>query len=90
MPTTVAPPPTRDYFDATPLRWDFAAGVPMEAQHRPLGAWIGMVVAAGFAITQVTEAPAPRAICDELWPEDSPLAPLRNLPHTVILVARAE
>ena len=81
--------PLRDYFDCALLRWRFAEDVPMEAQHRPLGEWIALVVAAGFVLEQVIEAAAPGEICDELWPEDSPLAPLRNIPHTVIVVARA-
>jgi hypothetical protein len=43
-------------------------------------------VQAGFHLQQLVEAPAPLAICDELWPEDSPLAPLRAMPHTAIMV----
>lgn len=85
----LSPYPVRSYDDATPLRWNFAAGIPMQAHHRPLGEWLGWVVAAGLALQQLIEAPAPPEIRDELWPEDSPLAPLRNIPHTAIFVAQA-
>jgi SAM-dependent methyltransferase len=83
----LSPYPVRSYEDNTPLLWNFTAGLPMRAYHHPLGQWLAWVVAAGLVVQQVIELPAPPEICDELWPEDSPLAPLRNLPHTAILVA---
>jgi 2-polyprenyl-3-methyl-5-hydroxy-6-metoxy-1,4-benzoquinol methylase len=81
--------PVRSYMDMALLRWNFDAGLPMQAYHQPLGVWIGWIAAAGLHIEQVIEAPAPLEICDELWSEDSSLAPLRNIPHTAIFVARA-
>jgi hypothetical protein len=83
----LSPYPVRNYFDEEPLLWNFGGDTPMQTHHYPLGQWLGWVVAAGFTLKQVIEAPAPPEVCDELWPEDSPLAPLRNLPHTAILVA---
>jgi SAM-dependent methyltransferase len=85
----LSPYPVRSYDDERPLLWNFAAGMPMQAHHRPLGEWLGWVVAAGLELPQLIEAPAPPELCDELWPEDSPLAPLRHIPHTAIFVAQA-
>lgn len=84
-----SPYPARSYFDQGWLRWHFAPGVPMEAQARTLGAWISLIAGVGLTLEKLIEPPAPVEVCDELWPEDSPLAPLRNIPHTAILVARA-
>ncbi len=85
----LSPYPVRSYDDASPLLWNFAAGIPMQMYHYPLGKWLAWVVEAGLQVLQVVEASAPPDICDELWPEDSPLAPLRNIPHTAIIVAGA-
>lgn len=79
--------PVRAYADESPLPWNFAAGMPMLMRHHPLGVWLGWMAAAGFVVQRLVEASAPREVCDELWPEDSPLAPLRNIPHTAIFVA---
>ena len=84
----LSPYPVRAYDDIAPLLWNFAANAPMQTYHQPLGVLISWLVEAGFALQRVIETPAPVDLCDELWPEDSPLAPLRNIPHTVILVAR--
>ena len=83
----LAPYPVRAYADESPLAWNFAAGMPMLMNHRPLGVWLGWIAAAGLGVQRLVEASAPPEICDELWPEDSPLAPLRNIPHTAIFVA---
>lgn len=85
----MSPYPVRSYFVPEAVRWSFAADVPMRALHRPLGQWVSWVLAAGLQLQQLIEAPAPQALGDELWPEDSPLEPLRNLPHTAIFVAQA-
>jgi hypothetical protein len=85
----LSPYPVRSYFDQTMLEWRFGEGLPMLAQHQPLGRWTHWMVDAGLQLQQLIECPAPLAVCDELWPEDSPLAPLRNIPHTAILVAQA-
>jgi hypothetical protein len=79
----------RSYFDTQPLLWNFAAEVPMQALHQPLGQWIEWVLKAGLHLQQLIEAPVPQALAAELWPEDSPLYPLRTLPHTAIFVAHA-
>lgn len=83
----LSPYPVRSYDDEEPLLWNFGPGLPMQTHHRPLGQWIGWVIEAGFVLQQVIEAAAPLELQDELWPEDSPLAPLRAIPHTAILVA---
>ena len=82
-----SPFPVRNYDDLTPLRWDFNGQVPMQSLHRPLGQWIEWVGAAGLTVQRVVEALAPPDVRHELWPEDSPLAPLRCIPHTVIMTA---
>lgn len=85
----LVPYPARSYFDAEPVVWKFAPDLPMQSHHHPLGQWIAWVVDAGLQLQQLIEAPASPEICDDLWPEDSPLAPLRAIPHTAILVAQA-
>jgi SAM-dependent methyltransferase len=82
----LSPYPVRNYFDQEPLVWKFAEGIPMQAHHRPLGQWVAWIVGAGLQLQGVIEAPAPQEVCDELWPEDSPLSPLRAIPHTAILI----
>ena len=83
----LSPFPVRGYDDDASMLWKFAADAPMQTYHYPLGVWISWLLEAGFALQRVIEASAPVDICDDLWPEDSPLAPLRNIPHTAILVA---
>jgi SAM-dependent methyltransferase len=82
----LSPYPVRSYFDQEPLVWKFAEGMPMRAHHRPLGQWIAWMVEAGLHLQKLIELPAPPEVCDELWAADSPLSPLREIPHTAILV----
>lgn len=79
--------PVRDYFDRAPVAWRFAADLPMQTAHLPISDWFQSLHEVDFALTRMLEPPVPPAICDDLWPLDSPLAPLRTLPHTLILVA---
>ncbi len=79
--------PIRDYFDTTPVRWQFAEDTPMQAIHLPLSRWFSLLHEASLALTDMLEPPVPAAILDDLWPVDSALAPLRTLPHTLILIA---
>jgi SAM-dependent methyltransferase len=83
----LAPFPIHGYFESEALSWYFDPGVPMQAHHFPLGQWVTWIREAGLTLEEMIEAPAPDAVCDELWPQDSPLAPLRNIPHSAILVA---
>lgn len=85
----LSPFPLRAYVDRAVLRWNFAPGVPMLMYHAPLSQWIGRLTEAGLILEQVIEASAPLDVCDRLWPVDSPLEPLRHIPHTAILVCRA-
>lgn len=84
----LSPFPVRRYDDMEPLTWYFGPDVPMRSHHRMMSGWIEWILAAGFSLSRVIEALAPDALQDELWPEDSPLAPLRNIPHTAIFVAQ--
>jgi SAM-dependent methyltransferase len=81
------PYPVWDYFDERTLQWDFEPEVSMQTHHHPMGQWIAWIRHAELTLQQLIEAAAPDAICDELWPLDSPLAPFRNIPHTLIMVA---
>lgn len=81
------PYPARRYDDSEPLLWYFDDDVPVQSKHLPLGAWVQLVIDAGMRVQRIVEAPAPPELGDELWPEDSPLAPLRNIPHTLIVLA---
>jgi hypothetical protein len=84
-----SPFPLRDYGEEGWLTWRFAPDVPMQMRHAPLGRWVDWLAEAGLMLKRLIEAPAPPALCDALWPDDSPLAPLRALPHTAILVCGA-
>ena len=82
------PYPARDYFDETPVRWRFdGTSVRMETIHRTLDTWIELLNTAGFHVARLLEPAPPAAMLDELWPEDDPRAPLRNLPQCVIFLA---
>ncbi|HXF64112.1 MAG TPA: class I SAM-dependent methyltransferase [Caldilineaceae bacterium] len=79
--------PARSYFATGPLAWSFEPGVLMHSYHRPLACWFASLREAGFSVEHVLEPPVPAPLLDELWPEDSPQAPLAALPHTLLLVA---
>lgn len=80
--------PVRSYFDHAGMQWTFAdTGIPMETQHYTLAEWFTMLQETGFQLRRFLEPPPPTDLLDELWPADSPYAPLRNLPQTVIMIA---
>ena len=79
--------PARSYFATDPLTWAFAPGTPMRSFHRPLFSWFVSLREADLSLERVLEPPVPAPLLDELWPEDSPQAPLRALPHTLLLIA---
>lgn len=56
--------------------------------HHTVEEWVSMIIDAGLRLTALHEPPTPDDLLDELWPEDDALAPLRHLPHTLILVAQ--
>ena len=81
------PYPARSYFDESAVRWAFdGTSVRMESHHRTLSAWIALLVDAGFTLARLVEPPPPTALLDDLWPEDDPRSPLRNLPQCAIFV----
>jgi SAM-dependent methyltransferase len=80
------PYPVRSYATPTTLRWELA-GAAMRTRHLPLGGWLDALREAGLGLVRLLELAAPTEICDALWPEDSPLAPLRRIPQSVIVVA---
>lgn len=80
--------PARSYFDTKPLTWPFGdTGVRMQSYHRTIAQWVEMIQTAGFRIGQLLEPKLPNDLLDELWPEDDPLTPRRNVPQTIIFVA---
>ena len=82
------PFPARAYFDETPVRWRFdGTSVRMETIHRTLDTWIALLGDAGFCLTRLVEPKPSLEMLDDLWPEDDPRAPLRNLPQCVIFLA---
>lgn len=81
--------PLRSYFDTRPLAWRFDNGASMRSRHLPLGGWIDEFAAAGLRLERLIEPCVPADLADELWPEDSPLAPLREIPHSAIFVLSA-
>lgn len=84
----LGPYPLRPYRESALVHWNFAPDVPMRSWHRPLGECVDLMVGAGLVVQRIVECDAPIEVQDALWPEDSPLAPLRNLPHTAIVVGR--
>jgi SAM-dependent methyltransferase len=82
----LVPYPVRPYDQPATRTWEFGPGMPMRSRHWPLGMWVDAFVDAGLQIVRLVEALAPADVCDDLWPEDSPLAPLRLIPHTAIWV----
>lgn len=83
------PYPARSYFDETPVRWSFdSPRVRMQSYHRTVATWIDLLNAAGFCLARLLEPAPPVAMLDDLWPEDDPRAPLRNLPQCAIFLAR--
>jgi SAM-dependent methyltransferase len=78
--------PVRSYHDTAPLVWSFGASALMRSRHLPLAGWLAAFTEAGLRLGQLTEPPAPSDLLDELWPADGPLAPLRAIPHTLIMV----
>lgn len=80
--------PTRSYFDERPIDWTFGGPeTPMRSHHRTVGGWIALIRSAGLLLGRVVEPRPPVDLLDRLWPEDGPLAALRNVPQTVIFVA---
>jgi SAM-dependent methyltransferase len=81
--------PIRNYFDRSPIawRWQGDADLQLRSHHLPVAAWIDHLADAGFRLRRLLEPPPPPELLDALWPEDGALAPLRNLPQTIIFVA---
>ena len=70
------------------MRWRFdGTSVRMETIHRTLDTWIALLVDAGFCPTRLVEPKPSLEMLDDLWPEDDPRSPLRNLPQCVIFWA---
>jgi SAM-dependent methyltransferase len=83
--------PIRDYAGGSPMRWTFPeSDAGMTTYARTLSEWTDALTAAGFCLRRLVEPRVPVEVMDELWPDDGALAPLRNLPHTLILLAEAE
>lgn len=82
------PYPARSYFNETPVCWRFdGTSVRMQSYHRSIDTWITLLGEAGFGLTRLVEPAPSLAMLDDLWPEDDPRAPLRNLPQCVIFLA---
>ena len=80
--------PERSYYESRPRAWRFAGNhVLMRTFDRPLSMWADLLTEAGFRMQRLVEPPTPQDLLDELFPADSALAGLRNIPHTLIIVA---
>jgi len=85
----LAPYPVRNYFDNTPLRWRFPeTNVTLHSHHLTLAQWIDQLSSRNFQLCRLVEPMPPPAVLDELWPLDSAYSTLRNIPQTVIFVAK--
>lgn len=80
--------PVANYHEMQTSSWRFAgSSARMTTYHRTVAEWVGLVAASGLSLVTLLETPVPADLLDELWPEDDALAPLRLIPHTLILVA---
>jgi SAM-dependent methyltransferase len=80
--------PERSYFDATPCHWLFPdTRTQMESYHYTIGQWFDLLQTAGFRLLRLIEPPPPPTLVRELWPDDDPFSPMRNLPHSIIFCA---
>lgn len=80
--------PVADYHAQGVARWRFAGtDATMTTYHRTVAEWVGLLAECGLSLAQLLEPPVPAELLDELWPEDDALAPLRLIPHTLMLVA---
>ncbi len=80
--------PARAYWDQTPYHFTFPdTPAALAVYPRTLAAWLELLAAAGLALGRLLEPTAPTPLLDELWPLDDPRAPLRLLPHCLIIVA---
>lgn len=80
----------RSYFATGPRRWSFdGKGTPMVSYDRSVERWVTLLHEADLSLVQLREPPVPPEMLDDLFPLDGPLAPLRNIPHTLVLAATA-
>ncbi|MFN8444046.1 MAG: class I SAM-dependent methyltransferase [Caldilineaceae bacterium] len=81
--------PIRSYFNDEPMRWQFPeSGAWMVSYHHTLAQWVELLADAGFQLQRLLEPPPPADLADELWPLDGPLAEMRHIPQTMIVVAK--
>jgi SAM-dependent methyltransferase len=81
--------PARSYYDRTPRRWQWGGtGIILQTYHRTVGEWTDLLAGARLQIVRIVEPPPPAELLDAVWPEDDALAPLRYVPHVLILVAQ--
>lgn len=80
--------PTADYHAAASVQWRFAGSeATMTTWHRTVSAWVALTLDSGLTLTALLEPPVPAELLEELWQQDDALAPLRLIPHTLIIVA---
>lgn len=80
--------PARSYFDGAPMHWHFGEdAIPMVTWQHTVSEWVEMIHEAGFTLVRLLEPEADADLLDDTWPDDDALAPLRNLPQTIIFVA---
>jgi SAM-dependent methyltransferase len=79
--------PSRSYFDTAPLRWQFPDhGAWLQTYHYTITDWLTSLACAGLSAQRIIEPPVPAAVADKLWPDQSPLFSMRNLPHAIIWI----
>ena len=78
--------PVRSYYDDGCHRWRWpGSGIVLQSYHRTIGQWTDLLAAAGLQLLRIVEPMPPADLLDDLLPEDGAQAPLRLIPHTVIL-----
>jgi ubiquinone/menaquinone biosynthesis C-methylase UbiE len=85
----LTPYPTRAYQDNSPLTWRFPETTTrLHTYHYTISQWTELLQGARLQLLRLMEPATPPAIADEEWPIDSPLFPMRNIPHTLIVLAQ--
>lgn len=81
--------PVRSYFDRTAMHWHFSdSSSKMLSYHRTTSDWIDEINDAGLQLLRLLEPPPVAEMVDALWPIDSAQAALRNIPQTIIFIAK--
>jgi ubiquinone/menaquinone biosynthesis C-methylase UbiE len=83
----LTPYPSQNYFAEQVHRWRFPeTTVMLQSYHYTISGWLNRFHQAGLHLVRLVEPATPTAILDDLWPAESALFTMRNLPLTIIFI----